>query len=163
MEAERPPNADTFPAVSFATMNVGTISGGSVANVIPDRCEIQLGIRLLPGMAARAMTERINATVREAVSEPFTLESLTESPAMMLDPGAPILRTLCKATGEPEAYSVMFATDPGWLQSAGFDCVLFGPGSIEVAHQANEFLSADQFRRAGEILDGLIRQECFES
>ena len=163
MEAERPPNADTFPAVPFATLNVGTISGGSVANVIPDRCEIQLGIRLLPGMAAKAMTERINATVREAVSEPFTLESLTESPAMMLDPGAPILRTLCKATGEPEAYSVMFATDAGWLQSAGFDCVLFGPGSIEVAHQANEFLSADQFRRAGGILDGLIRQECFEA
>jgi acetylornithine deacetylase len=88
---------------------------------------------------------------------------LTESPAMVLDAGAPIVRTLCEATGEPEAHSVMFATDAGWLQSAGFDCVLFGPGSIEVAHQANEFLSADQFRRAGEILDGLIRRSCLEA
>jgi acetylornithine deacetylase len=163
MEAERPPNADTFPAVPFASLNVGTVSGGSAANVIPDRCEIQLGVRLLPGMAAKAMTERVRATVREAVSGPFTLEALTESPAMMLDAGAPILRTLCEATGEPEAHSVMFATDAGWLQSAGFDCVLFGPGSIEVAHQANEFLPADQFRRAGEILNRLIRQSCFEA
>jgi len=163
MEAERPPNADTFPAVPFASLNVGTVSGGSAANVIPDRCEIQLGIRLLPGMAAKAMTERVRATVREAVSGPFTLEALTESPAMMLDAGAPILRTLGEATGEPHAHSVMFATDAGWLQSAGFDCALFGPGSIEVAHQANEFLPADQFRRAGKILDGLIRQSCFEA
>jgi acetylornithine deacetylase len=163
MEAERPPNADAFPAVPFASLNVGTVSGGSAANVIPDRCEIQLGIRLLPGMVAKAMTERVRATVREAVSGPFTLEALTESPAMMVDAGAPILRTLYEATGESEAHSVMFATDAGWLQSAGFDCVLFGPGSIEVAHQANEFLPADQFRRAGEILDHLIRQSCFQA
>jgi acetylornithine deacetylase len=160
MEAERPPNADTFPAVPFATLNVGTISGGSAANVIPDRCEIQLGIRLLPGMAANAMTERVHATVREAVSGPFTLEALTESPAMMLHAGAPILRALCEATGQHEAHSVMFASDAGWLQGAGFDCVLFGPGSIEVAHQANEFLPADEFRRAGEILDRLIHRSC---
>jgi acetylornithine deacetylase len=160
MEAERPPNAETFPAVPFAALNIGTVSGGSAANIIPDRCDIQLGIRLLPGMTGDAMTERIHATVRDAVGEPFTLEGLTESPAMMLDTGAPILRTLREATGQHEAHSVMFATDAGWLQSAGFDCVLFGPGSIEVAHQANEFLPADEFRRAGEVLDRLIVRSC---
>jgi acetylornithine deacetylase len=160
MEAERPPNAETFPAVPFAALNIGTVSGGSAANIIPDRCDIQLGIRLLPGMTGDAMTERIHATVRDAVGEPFTLEGLTESPAMMLDTGAPVLRTLREATGQHEAHSVMFATDAGWLQSAGFDCVLFGPGSIEVAHQANEFLPADEFRRAGEVLDRLIVRSC---
>jgi acetylornithine deacetylase len=160
MEAERPPNADLFPAVPFAALNVGTVSGGSAANVIPDRCEIQLGIRLLPGMTATPIIDRVRAAVREAVSDHFTLEVLSESPAMMLDAGAPILRTLGEVTGQREAQSVMFASDAGWLQSAGFDCVLFGPGSIEVAHQANEFLPAEQFRRAGEILDGLIRQSC---
>jgi acetylornithine deacetylase len=160
MEAERPPNADLFPAVPFAALNVGTVSGGSAANVIPDRCEIQLGIRLLPGMTADAMIERVCLAVREAVSEPFILETLTESPAMMLDAGAPILRTLCHMMSQDEPQSVMFASDAGWLQSAGFDCVLLGPGNIEVAHQANEFLPVEQFRRAGEILDQLIRQTC---
>ena len=65
MEAERPPNAEAFPAVPFAALNVGTVSGGSAANVIPDRCEIQLSIRLLPGMTTDAMAERVRATVRE--------------------------------------------------------------------------------------------------
>jgi acetylornithine deacetylase len=160
METERPPDADAFPAVPFAALNVGVVSGGSAANVVPDRCEAQLGIRLLPGMTAEAMANRVDAAIRAAVDEPFTLEALSESPAMILDPAAPIHRALCEAMGQRELHSVMFATDAGWLQRAGFECVLFGPGSIEVAHKPNEFLPVGEFRRAGEVLDGLIARSC---
>lgn len=160
MEVERAPNADLFPTVPFAALNVGTIAGGSAVNVIPDRCEVQVGIRLLPGMTGEQMAERVLAAVRGAVEEPFTLESLTESPAMMLDPDAPLHRLLCEAVGQHQALSVMFASDAGWLQRAGFDCVLFGPGSIEVAHKPNEFLPVAEFRRACTILEGLIRRSC---
>lgn len=160
MEAERPPNADAFPLVPFAALNVGTVAGGSAANVIPDRCEVQLSVRLLPGMTAGAMAERVGATVRQAVGEEFTLQTVSESPAMILPPEAPIYRALCEAVGQHDSHSVMFASDAGWLQRAGFECVLFGPGSIEVAHQPNESLPVGEFRRAGDILDGLIRQNC---
>jgi acetylornithine deacetylase len=54
----------------------------------------------------------------------------------------------------------MFATDGGWLERAGFHCVLFGPGSIEVAHRANEFVPTAELTRAGEVLDEIIRQRC---
>jgi acetylornithine deacetylase len=57
----------------------------------------------------------------------------------------------------------MFGSDAGWLQRAGFQCVLFGPGNIEVAHAANEWLPVAQFHRAGELLDGLIRRSCLET
>jgi acetylornithine deacetylase len=160
MEAERPPNADLFPAVPFAALNVGTIAGGVAANVVPDHCEIQLGIRLLPGMSGEAMAERVRATAQAAVREPFTVEILTETPAMMLHSDAPILQAFSRTMGDGEPGTVMFASDAGWLQRAGFDCVLFGPGSIEVAHQANEFLPVAQFQRAGEILDDLIQRNC---
>jgi acetylornithine deacetylase len=160
MELERPPHADAFPAVPFAALNVGTISGGSAANVIPDRCDAHLGIRLLPGMMAEEMADRVHAAVRAVVDEPFTLEPLSESPAMLLDAGAPIHRALCEAVGQQESHSVMFASDAGWLQRAGFECVLFGPGSIEVAHKPNEFLPVAEFRRAGLLLDGLIARNC---
>jgi acetylornithine deacetylase len=159
MEQERPPNADAFPTVPFTALNVGTVTGGSAANVIPDRCEVQLGIRLLPGMSADAIADRVRATVSE-VGEPFALEPVSESPAMILSPEAPIHRALCDAVGQHESHSVMFASDAGWLQRAGFECVLFGPGSIEVAHKPNESLPVDEFRRAGEVLEGLIRKSC---
>jgi acetylornithine deacetylase/succinyl-diaminopimelate desuccinylase-like protein len=38
--------------------------------------------------------------------------------------------------------------------------VLFGPGSIEVAHRANEFMPADELLRAGQVLDGLVHRRC---
>ena len=163
MEAERQPHADLFPAVPFAALNVGTVTGGSAANVIPDRCDIQVGVRLLPGMSADDIVERVRSKVRDAVGDQFSLETLSESPAMVLDPSAPIHRMLAEELAQQQSESVMFATDAGWLQRAGFNCVLFGPGSIEVAHKANEYLPISQFRRAGEILDRLIRRSCVKS
>jgi acetylornithine deacetylase len=160
LEAERPPHGEAFPDVPFVALNVGTVAGGSAANVIPDRCEVHLGIRVLPGMTVDDVAARVRAAVAGAVEEPFALEPVSESPAMLLDPDAPIHRALCEAVGQRGSHSVMFASDAGWLQRAGFESVLFGPGSIEVAHQPNEFLPVGEFRRAGEVLDGLIHQSC---
>lgn len=163
LELERPAHAELFPEVPFPALNVGTVHGGRASNVIPDRCELELGIRLLPGMSAPDMAERVADAIRSAGSEPFTLEQVTESPAMVLDQDAPLHRTLSHMVGQHGSHSVMFATDAGWLQRAGFRCVVFGPGSIEVAHRPNEFLPVAEFRRAGEVLDRLIEHSCLRS
>lgn len=163
LELERPAHAELFPEVPFPALNVGTVHGGRASNVIPDRCELELGIRLLPGMSAPDMAERVADAIRSAGSEPFTLEQVTESPAMVLDQDAPLHRTLSHMVGQHGSHSVMFATDAGWLQRAGFQCVVFGPGSIEVAHRPNEFLPVAEFRRAGEVLDRLIEHSCLRS
>jgi acetylornithine deacetylase len=160
LELERPPHGELFPEVPFVALNVGTVNGGSAANVIPDRCEIQLGIRVLPAMTMDQIAARVREAVARATPEPFTLEPVSESPPMLLDPDAPIHRAVCEAVGQRETHSVMFASDAGWLQRAGFQSVLFGPGSIEVAHRPNEFIPIAEFRRAGELLDGLIRRCC---
>lgn len=160
LELERPPHGEVFPEVPFVALNIGTVAGGSAANVIPDRCEIHLGIRVLPGMTMEDVVAKVRGVVVRVVPEPFTLEPVTESPAMLLDPDAPILRAVCEAVGQRETHSVMFGSDAGWLQRAGFDTVLFGPGDIEVAHQPNEFIPIAEFRRGGEVLDGLIRRSC---
>ncbi len=160
LEAERPAHGEVFPDVPFVALNVGTVAGGSAANVIPDRCDMHLGIRVLPGMTVEDVAERVRAAVARATEEPFALEPVSESPAMLLDPGAPVYRAVCEAVGQQDSHSVMFASDAGWLQRAGFESVLFGPGNIEVAHKANEFLPIEEFRRAGDVLDGLIRGSC---
>jgi acetylornithine deacetylase len=161
MEGERPPHSEQFPEVPFAALNVGTIAGGSATNVVPDRCDVDLGIRLLPGMTADAMTARVRETVADALGdEPFTLEYVSLSPPMIARADAPILRELCEAVHQHEEHSVMFATDAGWLQDAGFDCVLCGPGSIEVAHRPNEFMPVAGRSRAGELLEALVYRRC---
>ena len=163
MERERPAHAELFPEVPFPALNLGTVHGGRASNVIPDRCELELGIRLLPGMSAFDMEERVAESIRSAVGEPFTLERISESPAMVLDEETPLYRTLSELSGQARSRTVMFATDAGWLQRAGFRCVLFGPGSIEMAHRPNEFLPAAEFRRAGAVLDRVIQWSCIRS
>jgi acetylornithine deacetylase len=161
MEAERPAHGEHFPEVPYAALNVGLVSGGSAVNVIPDRCTVQIGIRLLPEMKAEEMTERVRAAVAKALpGEPFELTSLGESPAMMLDERAALHRELCGMVGQQGTESVAFATDAGWLQTVGLRCAVFGPGSIEVAHRPNEFLPIAEFERAGELLDDIIRRRC---
>ena len=53
-----------------------------------------------------------------------------------------------------------FATDAGWFQTAGMECVIFGPGTIEVAHKPNESLPKDEFARADALLEGLVHRFC---
>jgi acetylornithine deacetylase len=163
MARERPAHGEHFPEVPYPALNVGIVNGGSAVNVIPDRCTVQIGIRLLPGMKAEAVAERVRDVVAAVLpSEEFELTSLGESPAMMLDGSAELYRELCELVGQSSTEGVAFATDAGWLQRAGYRCAVFGPGSIEVAHRANEFLPIAEFERAGTLLDALIRRRCLE-
>jgi acetylornithine deacetylase len=161
LEAERPPHGEHFPEVPFVALNVGVVQGGSAANVIPDRCTVQLGIRLLPGSRREDVAERVKRAVVAALpDERFELTTDSESPAMMLEESAALHRELCELVRQTGTESVAFATDAGWLQRAGFRCVIFGPGSIEVAHRPNEFVPIGQMERAGAVLDELIHRRC---
>ncbi len=158
---ERPPHHESFPVVPFVALNVGTVAGGIAANIIPDRCVVHLGIRLLPDTDVGQFTERIRAAVQQSLpDERFDLDQVSLSPALMLDEQAVLYQELCAEVGQEGSRSVMFATDAGWLQSAGFRCVLFGPGDIEVAHRPNEFVPAEDLVRAGQVLEALIARRC---
>ena len=162
LERERPAHGEHFPEVPYAAINVGMVQGGSAANVIPDRCTVQLGIRLLPGMRADDMTHRVLEKVSAALpGERFELTAAGESPAMILNEDAALHRELCELVGQRGTEGVAFATDAGWLQRAGYRCVIFGPGSIEVAHRANEYVPIAELQRAGAVLDDLVRRRCF--
>jgi acetylornithine deacetylase len=161
MEAERPAHGEHFPEVPYPALNVGLVNGGSAVNVIPDRCTVQISVRLLPEMKAEEMAGRVSAAVADALpGEPFELTSLGESPAMMLDERATLHRELCAMVRQQGTESVAFATDAGWLQTVGLRCAVFGPGTIEVAHRPNEFLPIAEFERAGELLDDVVRRRC---
>ena len=163
LEAEAPPNRELFPEVPYVPLNVGVVRGGSAINVVPDRCDVELGFRPLPGLSSQEIAERIRRVVREAAA-PFEPEigTLSDSPAMLLDEASSIHRHLCSLVGQSEQSTVSFATDAGWLQRLGMDCAIFGPGSIEVAHKPNEFLPKDDFGAARGLLARTIERFCEE-
>jgi acetylornithine deacetylase len=164
---ESPPDASVFDPVPYATLNVATISGGVVLNVIPGRCVIELGIRLLPGTTGAGMVERVRRSVELGLADgassgpvEYRLDIIGESPAMSTSEAAPIHRSLCRRVGQRGSQGVAFASDAGWLRKLDLECVLCGPGSIQAAHRANEWLPAAEFERAGDLLDDLINEWC---
>jgi acetylornithine deacetylase len=163
LERERPAHSEHFPDVPYAALNVATVAGGVAINVIPDRCRVELGVRLLPGMASKAMVDTVRATVRGAVGDaPWAITVLGESPAMLLPEDAPLHRMLCGALGQTETVGVSFATDAGWFQALGIACVVCGPGSITTAHRANEHLPVSEFHRAGQLIRDVVRRWCVD-
>jgi len=163
LEAERPPHGEHFPEVPYVALNQGTVHGGTAVNVVPDRCVLEGGARVLPGMDSSQLVERLRVAVAEATGpDEAIFENLGDSPPLMVAEDAPVHRALCELTGDPGGGSVSFATDGGWLQGLGLDCVIWGPGSIEVAHRPNEFLPPEDLRQAEAPLRGLIRRFCRE-
>lgn len=161
LEGERPPHRERFPEVPFVALNVGTVRGGSAINVVPDRCMLEVGVRLLPGMASEAMLARLEEAVAAAArAVPYELEVLSDSPPMRLADDAPIVAELCELAGRDRVESGSYATDAGWLQRLGLDCAVYGPGSIEVAHRPDEHLPKAELAAARAVVARAIERFC---
>lgn len=161
LAAEGAPHAELFPEVPFVPLNVGRVCGGAAINVVPDRCVVELGLRALPGVDSRALAERVERVARAAAAPLVPeVEILADSPPLLVDESAPVLRRLCGLVGQEDTATVGFATDAGWLQRLGMDCVLFGPGSIAAAHRPNEFVPKSELAAARKVLERAIDDFC---
>jgi acetylornithine deacetylase len=145
------------------SLNLATISGGVALNVIPDRCALELGIRTLPGTTSAELIARVRCAIDETVeSGQYALELIGDSPPMGTSELAPIHTSLCQLAGQTGSRAVAFASDAGWLRTLDLDCVLWGPGSIQAAHRANEWLPIVELDRAAELVGRLVRNWCGE-
>lgn len=161
LEAERPPLGQHFDPVPFVTLNVAQVSGGVAVNIVPDRCVLDVGFRLLPGMERDPMVARIRQTVDAAVGNGGVLfELVNESPPMLLDGQSDIFHAACAEAHQAGEHTIAFTTDGGWFGRAGMECVIFGPGAIEVAHRPNEFIPVAELEACDAALGRLIHRFC---
>jgi acetylornithine deacetylase len=147
----------------WVPLNVGLIQGGSAVNIVPDTCKVTVGYRPLPGMEALAVFERARAMIAAELSTSdcdITLTSGTVTPAMLTPDHTGLAHLLCPhATPGPQA--APFATDGGNLAKLGMQPLVFGPGSIDVAHKADEYVEFQALQRAVGIVRDVIHQRCF--
>ncbi len=160
---ERLPSSASFRETPGPSLNVARVEGGTAINVVPDRCVVDVGVRLLPGQNAGAVAQQLREAAEAAAGVPEDMpewELLSISHPMELRAEAPLFRSLCELAGAPTNAAADYATDAGWLQKMGMDCVLFGPGSIRVAHKPDEHLPIAQFRAARGVLERLVASRC---
>jgi len=161
LENEVCPHREHFPEVPYVALSVGQVEGGTAVNVIPDSCVVRFGLRMMPGMEQAPLVERVRRAVAAAAGEdPFRLELESESLPLLLDETSEVYGAICDLVGQRESLSASYATDGGWLQQAGLECVIFGPGTIEVAHKPNEWIPKDELVRAAGQLERLLERFC---
>ncbi len=156
----------THPLVGPATWSVGKISGGSSVNIVPDRCTIEVDRRLLPGESGTSALAEIDEIVREILARRPNLRVERENPfgdVLGLDtpPTDPVVRALEQASqairGGSRIVGVPYGTNASKFAEAGIPCVVFGPGHIQQAHTADEFVSLDQVIAAAQIYEAAAR------
>jgi acetylornithine deacetylase len=142
-------------------VNTASIHGGSVINVVPDHVVIQVGYRPLPGQDPEAVYQRIRARVQElALPAGFESRVLRVTPALLTPRHTPLEHCLAEHADHAEVGAATFATDGGNLARLGVRSLVFGPGDINVAHSADEFVPAVQLLRAVDMIEAVVRRHC---
>jgi acetylornithine deacetylase len=154
------------PVLGPPTLSVGRIDGGQSANIVPDRCRIEIDRRLIPGEEARQAPQQLAQYLRSVVGQdtPFTVsEPWLHAPALSPDKSGVLVQRLgdaIRATGrEATCGPVPFGTDASTIAEGGIPSVVFGPGDIAKAHTCDEWVPLAEVEMAGEILFRLVCQD----
>ena len=154
----------------YTTLHTGVIQGGTAVNIISRHCQFDWDIRCLPGDDWQAYLQRFNdyaeqllAPLREIAPDiGIATEIIAEVPAFdNPSGGARALLSHLNPAFKPQV--VPFVSEAGQFQQAGFDTILCGPGSIDQAHQPDEYITIEQIREAEVFFDRLIHFLCAPS
>lgn len=146
-----------------ATLSIGRFNGGHAPNVVPDHAELIADRRVLPSESIEDVEREITAAIRSAgIGDRVRVAGCRlEKPALGTPPDHRSVEACLAALrglGLPAARaSVAFGTDAGVFQSeAGIAGVVMGPGSIQRAHTAREYVEIDQVESMTRFFTALL-------
>jgi len=153
-------NAFDVPA---PTLNLGAISGGDNANRICGHCNLDIDLRSLPGMsddelinwlseALKPLAELFPGRISFAEMHPSSPSFEQKKPSTLISIAEEISGHHCCA--------VNYATEAPYIQQLGCQTIVLGPGSIEQAHQPNEFLAHSEIDKTEKLLTRMVQHYC---
>lgn len=151
--------------VPFSTTSVGQFHGGIADNVVPRDAEFRYEFRDLPTANAVQMQADVVAYARSleprmkavAPAAGFDFSTICEIPSFLGSKDDAVTRLAQQLAGEQRTTLVAFGTEAGLFKNAGISTVVCGPGSIQQAHQPDEYASLAQLARCEAFMQGLAR------
>jgi acetylornithine deacetylase/succinyl-diaminopimelate desuccinylase-like protein len=146
------------PLLGTATVNVGSIQGGSQPNIVPDECVISVDRRTLPGETEADVRRELRQHLRRhGLAVTFENLRLAPCPPLETEPDLPLVRQLCRSASQRRTWGVDYFCDAAPLSAGGIPSVVFGPGDIAQAHTADEWISVASLDRGTAILENFLR------
>lgn len=151
------------PLVGSPTLTVTMIQGGRGANLVPDFCQVKVDRRTLPNEDPMAAWEELK---RFLLSQPDLIDlNLEVGEPELVNWGMEVpeestvvkeLSAACQKVGlQPQIIGVRYTSDASFLTRNGIPALLFGPGSIEQAHTADEWVEIEQVVAAQKVFEAL--------
>ncbi len=164
-QLEREGDAESGFMPPHTTLTIGQIRGGTAVNILARECTFVFDLRTPPGQNPEAIIApflALAAAEDAAIKRRFpgtgvAVSRRSKTPCLVPDPDSPaerLARRLAGDNGPPRM--VPYAAEAGQFQEAGFSTIICGPGSIEQAHQPDEYLEIAQFERGAAFMQRLI-------
>jgi acetylornithine deacetylase len=152
----------------YTTFNLAMIEGGQALNIIPRHAQLIWEYRPVPADDTLDIADDVERFAREEVlprlreatgvgEVDFRLDAFARGLDAEADGVAEALVRELTGSTEPSG-TVPFGTDGGHFQAAGLSTVVCGPGSIEQAHQPDEWIEAGELLACNAFLDRLIEK-----
>ncbi len=142
------------------SMSVNTIAGGKEINVVPDKCEIKIDIRTLPGQNCQEIIsdfEKIFAKLKQKNPQfEASVSVVREVGALETDNSCDFVKEFCSVVGAGGTKAVGFTTDGPHFVGFGAPVVIFGPGKSEVCHKPDEYIEISDLEKAVEHYKNII-------
>ncbi|WP_019520434.1 acetylornithine deacetylase [Faucicola boevrei] len=151
--------------VPFSTLSVGTISGGTATNIVPNFCEFSFDFRNLPHVSPTAVIEPIREFIQKlsqhmsAKNTDSYIELIQDCqvPAMTDSESHALQGLIEHLVADKVRYKVAYATEGGQFTEFGVPTVICGCGDIVQAHKPNEFVSLEQLDLCEQFLGNLVK------
>jgi len=150
----------------YTTLHVGTINGGTAHNITAKDCTFDVTFRVVPGESITLWRARFLEKVAELRAEMkavhpdagITAEQFFELPGLAPETDGSAEALARQLTGANGSDVVSYGTEAGHFQARGYSVVVCGPGNIEQAHQANEYISTEQFQQGEAFMTALVER-----
>ncbi len=153
------------PLLGSPALTVGTIRGGIQVNQVPESCTVEIDRRLLPGETKDSVWKELNDLLSEMGAEDPELKvemdpPMLEDQAMETPASARIAQIAREVSqnlrGVSRLVGVPYGSDASKLARVGVPSIILGPGSIDRAHAAEEYVELDQVACAAEMYARII-------
>lgn len=149
----------------FTTLHVGVVHGGTAANIISRECSFMWDARALPGDDWRRYLAQFEAYADSLLPDmqaiapdaSITTEIIADAPPLQ-DQGGAAQALAARLSGCKCCGVVPYGTEGGQFQERGFSVVVCGPGSIDQAHQPNEYIEVSQVQAGEAFLEKLLNE-----
>lgn len=148
----------THPVLGHSTLNIGVIRGGSRPNIVPDLAEAEIDIRITPDLAEGSSALKLLQEMIDCHELPVEIVNPHENPPMETSADHPMIQRLLKTDPSCSLTGAPWFSDAAHLSNGGIPSICIGPGRIDQAHTADEFIELAALEQGAAFFTRFIRR-----